>query len=359
MTTNYPRNCWWVAAASTEVRDAPLGRWLLDTPIVLFRSGDTVAALADRCIHRWAPLSQGEVVAGSLVCRYHGARFEADGRCSRIPSQKNVASAMRVQSFRVIEQDGFIWIWMGEPELCGSRLPPRLEFNNGGQWRSMGGYMPVEANYFLLQENVLDLTHFGYLHATTLSQEGWDEGLSEVTMQDEQVTYRKAVTQAPIAPFMNLALDMPAGALMDRVDWGSFVSPSTHIAGIDFDDPRPAAAPGTPLMFRIAHLTTPISEDRSHYWWAVGQNYGTGEADERHGIFTLLEQTFQQDKDMLEAIQSNMRNDRREKADAEVSLVADRPALHARHILKNMMKAEANEAAKGPACARHAEDKVV
>lgn len=32
---NYPMNCWWVAAFADEVGEALLGRWLLDTPVLL------------------------------------------------------------------------------------------------------------------------------------------------------------------------------------------------------------------------------------------------------------------------------------------------------------------------------------
>ena len=48
---NYPRNMWWVAAHSREVTEKPLARWLLETPVVLYRLADgTPAALYDRCV---------------------------------------------------------------------------------------------------------------------------------------------------------------------------------------------------------------------------------------------------------------------------------------------------------------------
>src|SRR5690606_39678277 len=57
---NYPRNLWWFAARSDEVGpDKPLGLWLLDEPVVLYRKSDgAVVALDNRCPHRWAPLSE-------------------------------------------------------------------------------------------------------------------------------------------------------------------------------------------------------------------------------------------------------------------------------------------------------------
>ena len=35
---NYPRNMWWVAAYREEVTQKPIARWLLDTPVVLYRT---------------------------------------------------------------------------------------------------------------------------------------------------------------------------------------------------------------------------------------------------------------------------------------------------------------------------------
>jgi hypothetical protein len=37
---NYPYHCWWVAALCTEVSRTLLGRWLLDTPVLLYRRED-------------------------------------------------------------------------------------------------------------------------------------------------------------------------------------------------------------------------------------------------------------------------------------------------------------------------------
>ena len=46
---NYPRNMWWVAARTDEVTTKPLARWLLETPVVLYRLEDgTPAAMKSR-----------------------------------------------------------------------------------------------------------------------------------------------------------------------------------------------------------------------------------------------------------------------------------------------------------------------
>ena len=59
---NVLRNYWFLAGLGEEVKDKPLPRRILDIPLVFFRGQDgNVAALLDRCPHRFAPLSRGRV----------------------------------------------------------------------------------------------------------------------------------------------------------------------------------------------------------------------------------------------------------------------------------------------------------
>ena len=64
---NYPYNCWWVGAFSNEVGRDLLGRWLLDTPVLLYRreNGEAVA-IENRCPHR---AGRGEMLSGGARTR--------------------------------------------------------------------------------------------------------------------------------------------------------------------------------------------------------------------------------------------------------------------------------------------------
>ena len=86
------KNCWYVAAYDRELEDGgPLGRKLLDEPVVIFRdSKGTPVALEDRCCHRQLPLSLGAVTGDTLQCGYHGLEFDATGACVTVPGQSMV-----------------------------------------------------------------------------------------------------------------------------------------------------------------------------------------------------------------------------------------------------------------------------
>jgi phenylpropionate dioxygenase-like ring-hydroxylating dioxygenase large terminal subunit len=80
----YLRNAWYVAAWSDDLADGQLlARTILKKPVVLYRKSDgNVAALEDRCPHRFAPLHMGKIVNGDAVqCPYHGLEFDSSGAC--------------------------------------------------------------------------------------------------------------------------------------------------------------------------------------------------------------------------------------------------------------------------------------
>lgn len=75
----YVKSCWYMAAWSEEIGAKGLSRRILDRPTFLYRLTDGgVAAVLDRCPHRFAPLSKGEINGDSIVCGYHGLTFAAD-----------------------------------------------------------------------------------------------------------------------------------------------------------------------------------------------------------------------------------------------------------------------------------------
>ncbi len=65
------RTQWFVVADASDVVDVPVGVTLLGERFVLWRTAEgSVHAAADRCPHREAPLSDGSVSNGCLVCPY-------------------------------------------------------------------------------------------------------------------------------------------------------------------------------------------------------------------------------------------------------------------------------------------------
>src|SRR5262249_61568732 len=96
----FVRNASYIAAWADELEQKPLARRICSEPVVLFRDHDgRAAALVDRCCHRAAPLSRGDVVPAGLQCGYHGLTFDGSGKCVGVPEQSRIPDSLRVQTY--------------------------------------------------------------------------------------------------------------------------------------------------------------------------------------------------------------------------------------------------------------------
>src|SRR5258708_37731280 len=70
---------WFPVARESDADGAPFATSLLGRRLVLFRTEQGVSAARDRCPHRGARLSLGQMRDGELGGPYHGWRFNRDG----------------------------------------------------------------------------------------------------------------------------------------------------------------------------------------------------------------------------------------------------------------------------------------
>lgn len=336
-TRNYPYNCWWVGALSSEVSRDMLGRWLLDTPVLLYRREDgSAVALENRCPHRGAPLALGCLKGDDVQCGYHGFRFASDGKCIDVPSMKSPPASASVRSFPVIEQKPFLWVYLGDPDkLNDVPPPPPLEWADDDAFAIVHGRMDIAANYMLLKENVLDLTHFGYVHAKSFKITDWIDPPIFISAGDT-TSFRQQFTRSPLPPVFAEPLGLAPGTPFDRTNYGSFLSPALQVAAIDFHDPENGTCVG---RFRVSHATTPIDGTNMHYFWVFGRDHGTS-PELMAKAEALTKVGFAEDEEMIEAIQASASRDLRGDRAPEISVKMDTAGIQARRIVQRWMAKE-------------------
>lgn len=299
------RNCWYAAAWSHELnREGPIARTVIGEPIVLARRSDgTPYALEDRCPHRFAPLSQGRQDGDSLRCRYHGLLFGADGRCQHVPGPPVGAPVPAVRSFPVIEQDSWLWVWMGDVAQADAALiPPAFGLNNPA-WIMQSGQLDYEANYQLVNDNLCDLSHLDFVHEGTLgfvTGGGWSDELPRLRPQQRSLRFERW--------FVGKAMpNQPE--LVDR--WCTY---DYHVPGIFVMENRSyphgtAARSGSklpdepPVSYRIEQqAVTPIDERRTRYLYATGFE-ATMPAKAMEGLFEVVQNAFAEDRLIIEGQQ--------------------------------------------------------
>jgi vanillate O-demethylase monooxygenase subunit len=334
---NYPMNCWWVAGLSEEVTDALLGRWLCDTPVLLYRKLDgSVAAIENRCPHRAAPLHLGCRRGDNVECGYHGFTYSPEGACIKVPSMKSPPPALRIRAFPVVETYPFIWVYLGDPARLDAVPPPhRLEWVDEPNFAVVSGHLDVAANYMLLKENVLDLTHFGYVHASSFKITDWVDP-PRTLRGEETCGFHQSFVQSPLPPIFAEPMGLAPGTLYNRDNYGSFVSPALQIAAVDLKDPAKGNITG---RFRVTHATTPINPTSMHYWWVLARDYGTSH-EEMLALKHITEIGFAEDERIIEAVQEMLDRDPRDPAALERSVKADGPGIEARRLLQKWMARE-------------------
>jgi vanillate O-demethylase monooxygenase subunit len=153
-----------------ELASGTLSRRIMDEQIMLYRKQDGgLVALQDRCPHRFARLSRGRIKDDMVVCGYHGLTFDQSGVCVANPFSATPPKC-RVKSFPVLEHHTSIWVWMGDPALANSRLLPDLSCMDLPKVRPC--YAPLPADYRLLIDNILDLSHIEFAHSRTFGGTG-------------------------------------------------------------------------------------------------------------------------------------------------------------------------------------------
>jgi phenylpropionate dioxygenase-like ring-hydroxylating dioxygenase large terminal subunit len=158
-------NDWHVVAFSRDIKEGELVPIrLLGEDLVAWRHEGKVLLWQDLCIHRGARLSKGWIVDGTVVCPYHGWRYDCEAKCVLIPAHPETAPPLKARAFaqRVEERYGFVWGSLGNPE---HDVPAFPEWGQEGFRVFHAGPYPFAANAFRSVENFIDATHFPFVHA--------------------------------------------------------------------------------------------------------------------------------------------------------------------------------------------------
>lgn len=306
----FPINQWYVAALGKELTDKPIGRKLLGMPVVLFRTEDgQVAALEDRCCHRAMPLSCGTLETNGIRCGYHGLLFDGRGKCIEIPGQEKIPSRAKVSSHVVQERDEIVWIWFGDADTPEPTCePPAYPVHTSGDYLYDGDVYHYDAPFQLIHDNLLDLSHLGYVHLKTI---GGNAGVHmnaamEVAQEGDIVRVVRHMLDSEPPPTYTAAF--PFQGRIDR--WQEIEFHVSHLriwTGAVDRGSEPVDNPGRGgFHMRGFHGITPETESTSHYFWTIASNPTTNKDETMRKVVDQTAFTFEEDKVVIEAQYQNM-----------------------------------------------------
>ena len=296
------RNCWQVAAFAAEVGRSLLSRTITGDPVLFYRTkAGEVVALEDRCPHRHVPLSMGALDGDVVQCAYHGMRFAPSGECVRVPGQQIISAKSHARAYPVVERHKMIWIWMGEADKAAAQLVPDVHWMDDEDWAVAEGYHHIDANYRLLVDNLLDLSHETFVHPETIGNAAVADSPVTVSILDDKVVcaHRDMIGAEPPPQFVALA------GFQGRIDrWHTtfYMPPGLCLIEVGAV-PTGSNDRSRGFAAHILNMITPETERSSHYFWGHARNIRRHETALTDLIRRSVLATFDQDKAILEAQQ--------------------------------------------------------
>jgi len=283
------RDFWYVAAQSSDLHPgALLSRVLLGQHIVLFREAAGAAvALADRCIHRNAPLSLGRVENGLLRCGYHGWTYNGEGRVVEIPSlgdPEKIGNRCATR-YDVREQEGYVYVRLAS---SSEQLEPFAMPKHGvAGYRHVRLVHPFRNTVTNCVENFVDVPHTAYVHPITFRAPRRRPIDAQVVRENGSVTvaYENEVHRGAFRWFLS-----PNGHKVRHTD--RFLMPNVTSVEYDFGPSR--------HLF-ITSQSVPVNEGETIVYTDVTFNYGIWNAVARPLVARRARRIIGEDVEILRA----------------------------------------------------------
>lgn len=333
------KNLWYVAGWSTDLAPGDrIGRTFLEEPVVLWRGHDgTAYALEDRCAHRAMPLSAGVVDNDVIRCPYHGLEFGGNGRCARIPAQDRVPDTARVRAYPLVEKQALMWIWMGDAQQADASKIPDYPIHEDPAYAWRSAHFPVNGNWQLLIDNLMDLSHLPYIHAKTIGGNP-ELHFKTKTQSEKLVNGVRVVRHMPDSVPPPTYVD--AAGFTGRVDrWQEIefepINIRIHTGACDVGTGAYEGNRSGGFSMRGFHGITPETATTTHYFWSMATNIlDDGIPDE---VFEQTARTFREDQEVLELQQLRMTQN---PAAPMIDIASDVGGRHTRQLIARLFREE-------------------
>ena len=340
---SFVRNAWYVAAWSEEIPQGRLlARTILNQPIALYRdAAGKVAALEDRCCHRGAPLTKGELVPQGVQCGYHGMIFDGTGKCVQIPGSDTVPPGIGVRPYPIVERQQFVWIWMGDPARAdASQIVDWPYHDQPDQWPHCKDVIHIQANYVMMVDNLMDLTHLGYIHRKTIggNPKVHVDAKQETVSTKNGVRFTRWMLNSKPPPTYVNAYGFKGN--VDRWQEFEYIAPGTVLqwsGALELEQNAYANRNQPGFHFRLYHGITPETDRSCHYFWSTANGHRQDDPECIKQTYAEIYPTFLEDKDMLEAQQTRIDLDPSRQL---IAIPSDKALSYARRALRDMIEAD-------------------
>jgi phenylpropionate dioxygenase-like ring-hydroxylating dioxygenase large terminal subunit len=351
-STDIPRDQWYVAAYSHEIGAGMFARTICDEPIVFYRRqagarAGGVVALADRCVHRRFPLSRSTLVDDQVVCGYHGFTYDSAGACVAVPGQARIPRTARVRAYPVVEQDSFVWVWIGDPDRADAGAVPRAPWLAADGWTTVRGMEPLAARHSLLLDNLMDLSHETYLHGGYIGTPEVASTPIETEVDEDAgggagiVRVSRRMADAACPPFYATSTGL-TGRITRWQDI-EFRPPCLYVLHSRIAPvgvlPEPGGSDPKAFHVEVVYALTPETAHSTHDFWAVARDFALDDEKVTDYLAENNRLVVLQDVTCLNLLEEILRTDA--AGYQELSVNIDAGGLAARRLMRRLTGAAA------------------
>jgi len=285
-------NNWYIACTSIELKsNKAIARTIYDKSYVFFRSNDnTPTCLLNRCLHRLTQLDTGEVKDGVLSCPYHGWRYNSKGEVIEIPSEgfeKPVERKLCNKPLPCVEQDGVIWVWMGETEPTSLKPSWRFPFYDDPSWVKYFMITDFNNEVTNLCENFMDVPHTVFVHKNWFRNKSFTKVPMTVETKNSSVLVTYDQKKDKIGGFFHRLLN-PKGEDMHHTD--EYIYP--NLTRVDYTF-------GSKYGFIINSQNTPVSTLNSRTYTYITYRVAFGSKLVKPFMQFYTRKVIEQDVDIM------------------------------------------------------------
>ncbi len=169
---------------------------------------------------------------------------------------------------------------MGDPDLADEDLIVPYPWKTADDWGDKGTYFYVKCDYRLVIDNLLDLSHLGFVHKSTIGNAAVAEAAKIRTLKDDDsVTVARWTCRQNPAPTYQKMGGWTEDDIVDRWQIIEFQMPGAvrlftgaakeaakgkDFGWTDIDLPVPDGGFG----FHNLNFVTPETENTTHYFWS-------------------------------------------------------------------------------------------
>ena len=244
-----------------------------------------------------------------IRCGYHGQLFEPGGQCIEIPGQEQIPAKARVAAFKVSERNQIVWIWMGEQAGSEPTAPaPEISAHDDPRYQYGGGVFHYDAPYQLIHDNLLDLSHLGYVHTKTIGGNPKLHMGAPTRVDSDGDRVRVVRWMKASEPPATYTAGWPFKGRIDR--WQEIDFHVSYLAiwtgAVDADSESLENPERGGFHMRGFHGITPETDTTSHYFWTMASSAHPDRPGTSELVCRQTEMTFEEDRLIIEAQYRNM-----------------------------------------------------